>query len=164
MKTKFCLTIILGLLLAGCSSYQQPVKGAQMLDTDATMRLAETQLASSATAIQNSLFELEEIQKVVYPAAKLPDLPDADKLGMGHLATIDWTGPIEPLVRNIAKVTYYQVRVLGKPPAIPIIVSLSQKSVPLATVLRNAGYQCDNRASIVVYPRSRIIELRYAKV
>ena len=134
------------------------------MSTNANMQQAQLQLTQSATAIQKSLFELAEIQQAVYPAAKLPNLPDADKLGMGHLASIDWTGPIGPLVKNVTKVTYYQLRVLGKPPAIPIIVTLDEKNVPIATILRNAAYQCGNRVNIVVYPRSRIIELRYATV
>jgi defect-in-organelle-trafficking protein DotD len=33
----------------------------------------------------------------------------------------------------------------------------------LADVLRDVGYQCGRRATIVVYPESRVIELRYAK-
>jgi len=155
----------LGLLLASCTnSYKEGIKGATPLTTDATMQKAEIQLSDSAQSIQTSLFELAKIQKAVYPAAKLPGLPDADKIGMGHLASIDWTGPIEPLMKNVAKNTYYKLHVLGKEPPIPIIVSLSEKHVPIATILRDAAYQCGDRAHIVVYPRSRIIEIRYAKM
>jgi defect-in-organelle-trafficking protein DotD len=165
MRTKIFLTIFLGLLLISCAnSYKKGIKGTSPFTTDATMQKAEIQLANSAQSIQDSLFELASIQKAVYPAVKLPGLPDADAIGMGHLASIDWTGPIEPLVKNVAKVTYYKVRVLGKEPAIPILVSLAEKHVPIASILRDAAYQCGDRANIVVYPRNRIIELRYAKI
>lgn len=162
MRIKTYLIIISGLLLVSCAPY--PKRNSITLMTDDTMRQAESQLSDASVSIKNSLFELAEIQKAAYPAVKLPGLPDADKLGMGHLASIDWTGPIEPFLKDVARVTYYKLRVLGKAPSIPIIVSLSEQKVPIATILRNAAYQCGNRANIVVYPRSRIIELRYAKM
>lgn len=164
MRIKTYLIIISGLLLASCAAYPPKRSAVSLLTTDDTMRQAETQLADASISIKNSLFELAKIQKAAYPAVKLPGLPDADKLGMGHLASIDWTGPIEPLLKNTAGVTYYKLRVLGKAPSIPIIISLSEQKVPIATILRNAAYQCGNRATIVVYPRSRIIELRYARM
>ena len=173
MKTKIFLIIITGLLLASCAGRKtQPITMlkynpnymAPHAVSDKTIYNAQKQLAESAISIQNSLQELAAIQNVVYPAAKLPDLPDARSIGMGHLASIDWTGPIEPLVKDAAKVSFYKLRVLGKAPAIPILVSLSEKDVPIATILRNAAYQCGTRVKIVVYPRSRTIELRYTKL
>lgn len=169
MKTKIFLIIILGLLVVSCTTTQNntatptPTPTAINQQTKTVLN-AEDQLAEAAVSIQNSLYELAKIQKAVYPAVRLPDLPDANKIGMGHLASIDWTGPIEPLVRNVAKDTYYKIRVIGKAPAIPILVSLAQRNVPIATILRNAAYQAGDRAVIVVYPNSRTIELRYAKV
>lgn len=162
MRIKTYLIIISSLLLVNCATHQR--SAVSLLTTDDTMHQAETQLTDASISIKNSLFELAKIQKAAYPAVKLPGLPDADKLGMGHLASIDWTGPIEPLLKNTARVTYYKLRVLGKAPSIPIIVSLSEQKVPIATIVRNAAYQCGNRATIVVYPRSRIIELRYARM
>jgi defect-in-organelle-trafficking protein DotD len=167
MKAKIFLIIFLSLLVISCTTMQNKTTAPAPKAVDQktkTVQTAEHQLAEAAVSIQNSLYELAEIQKAVYPAVRLPDLPDANKIGMGHLASIDWTGPIEPLVRNVAKVTYYNVRVIGKAPAIPILISLSEKNVPIATILRNAAYQAGDRAIIVVYPKSRTIELRYAKV
>jgi len=171
MKTKIFLTIFLSLIVVSCTTTQNNTATPTPTPTPIainqqtkTVLNAENQLAEAAVSIQNSLYELAKIQKAVYPAVRLPDLPDANKIGMGHLASIDWTGPIEPLVRNVAKNTYYKIRVIGKAPAIPILVSLAERNVPIATILRNAAYQAGDRAVIVVYPNSRTIELRYAKV
>ncbi|MCL5261667.1 MAG: DotD/TraH family lipoprotein, partial [Gammaproteobacteria bacterium] len=82
---------------------------------------------------------------------------------MDKIASIDWSGPVGPLVKKIATASNYKLRVLGTPPAIPILVSISAKDTPLADILRDATFQCGNKANIVVYPASRTIELRYVK-
>ena len=82
---------------------------------------------------------------------------------MAGLTSIDWSGPVEPLINQIARAANYRVRVLGVPPAIPVLVTLYDKNRMLADVLRDVGYQCGRRATVVVYPESRVIELRYAK-
>jgi defect-in-organelle-trafficking protein DotD len=171
MKAKIFILVAMGLSLAACcgngpcgSSYRKNLNDMYVLQANANVAKAEQQLAEAATSINYSLQELASMQKAVYPAAKLPDLPDANRIGMGRFASIDWTGPVEPLVRNVAAVTNYKVRVLGKNPAIPIIVSITARNQPVAVILRNAAYQAGNRANIVVYPNSRVIELRYARV
>ena len=83
--------------------------------------------------------------------------------GMGGLTSVDWSGPVQPLVEQMANAVNYRTRVLGTSPAIPIIVTIYQKNAMLGDILRDVGYQCGRRASIAVYPESRVIELRYAK-
>ena len=80
---------------------------------------------------------------------------------MAQLASLDWSGPIEPLVRKIAASSDYKVRILGNQPSIPVIVQIHQTNVPLADILRNASFQTQNRADITVYPANKVIELRY---
>jgi defect-in-organelle-trafficking protein DotD len=82
---------------------------------------------------------------------------------MGGPTSIDWSGPVEPLVRQIARVSDYRLRVLGTPPAIPVIVTIYERHAKLGDVLRDVAYQCNKRASIIIFPESRVIELRYAK-
>jgi defect in organelle trafficking protein DotD len=167
MKIKIAIIILMLLPLAACtnnSNYKKSIQDMYLLRENANVVKAQQQLAESANSINNALLELASIQRAIYPAAKLPDLPNANKIGMGRMASIDWTGPIEPLVRNVAAVTHYKVRVIGKQPAIPIIVSVIAQNQPIAAILRNAAYQCGSRANIVVYPSSRVIELRYARV
>lgn len=167
MKVKTLILIVMILPLMACTSnadYKKSIRNMRIRQANVNVMRAEQQLADAATSINNALLELASIQKAIYPAEKLPDLPDANKIGMGRYASIDWTGPIEPLVKNIAAVSNYKVRVLGKNPAIPIIVSVTAQNQPVAVILRNAAYQSGNRANIVVYPNSRVIELRYARV
>ena len=82
---------------------------------------------------------------------------------MAGLTTVDWMGPMEPLLETIAIASNYRLKLLGTEPAIPVLVTIYTKNVMLGDVLRDVGYQGGRRASVVVYPDSRVIELRYAK-
>lgn len=161
IKSFLLLTTLLVPLiqLGGCTTEPR----IAMISSDRTSRSAETKLANAADSISNSLQELAEIERATHPQAKLPSPIEPDLIGMGQLASLDWTGPIGPLVKKIAEASNYKLHVLGTPPAIPILVSISAKDIPLGDILRDAGFQCGNKANIVVYPASKIIELRYVK-
>lgn len=133
-----------------------------IISDDIGAREAELKLADSAVAVSDSLHQLAEIEKAKNPQARLPSPPSADLIGMNQLASLEWNGPIAPLVDKIAKATNYKARILGKQPAVPILISISAKDTPMADILRDATFQCGNKANIVVYPASKTIELRYA--
>lgn len=161
MRAKSFLIVLGFLSLVGCTS--QPDQHIAIISNDAGARSAEVKLAEAADSVSESLHDLDEIEKATHPQAKLPPPLDPDMTCMGQLATIEWTGPIGPLVDKIAKATGYRVRVLGKAPAIPVLVAISARDTPLSDILRDANFQCRSKANIVVYPASKIIELRYAK-
>jgi len=120
-----------------------------------------TGLLTAATSIESHLAELKAAQQQRKPALLNTAKLITPEGGLGGSADIDWTGPIAPLINSIAKRTDYRMKILGSEPAIPVIVSITQKNAILADILKNAGMQGANRASIVVYPETRIIELRY---
>lgn len=119
-------------------------------------------LAQAADSINQSLIDLKETEQAAYPPQSVAEPPSPSTYGMAVPTSIDWDGPVEPLVKQIAQVANYQLRVLGTKPTIPIIVSVSAQNTPIGDILRNVGYQCGNKAMIVVFPSTRIIELRYA--
>lgn len=125
---------------------------------------AEAKIAEAAQSVSNSLINLAEIQQAVTPPPPTYQIPDPATYGMANLVSMDWAGPILPLVNQIAEATGYNVRVLGTEPAVPIMVFIAAKNQRIGDILRNAGFQCHDKASIVVFPKSRIIELRYAEV
>jgi defect-in-organelle-trafficking protein DotD len=90
-------------------------------------------------------------------------MPNPASYGMAQLTSIDWSGPVEPLVKQLAQASEYRLRVLGTHPAIPVLVTLNEKNIMLADAIRDVGYQCGRRATVVIYPDTRVIELRYAK-
>jgi defect-in-organelle-trafficking protein DotD len=163
MYAKTIICIILGCNLLGCSS-------ALRKNTDANSSkvafntVVEQELVASARTIENALALLARTQE----EHNVPLLNTAPLItpegGMSGTADIDWTGPIEPLVRKLADMTDYKVKVLGIAPTIPIIVSISQDQAIIADILKNAGMQAGKRANIVVFPANRVIEVRYAKM
>ncbi len=133
------------------------------VDTSKAMDKSHTEaaLAEAAVSVSNSLSKLAEIQQAVHPDKKIPEPPNAARIGMADLASVDWTGPIEPLARKVAAAAHYRLRVLGKAPAIPIIISVTAKDTPLADILRDISFQAEQQATLTLYPSSHVIELRY---
>ncbi|EKE01726.1 MAG: DotD protein [uncultured bacterium] len=161
MKTnkKFLAAIPLLVQLIGCATESK----IDIISNDKDLRTADVKLAATADSVSKSLKELAEIDRAIHPHAKLPCPIEPDMVGMGQLGSIDWSGPVGPLVKKIAEATNYKLKVLGTPPAIPALVSITAKDTPLADILRDAGFQCGGKANIVIYPASKIIELRYIK-
>lgn len=120
-------------------------------------------LAEAAASVSQSITDLGETEQAAYPPVSVKEPPNPETYGMNIPTSIDWDGPVEPLVQQIANVANYKLHVLGTAPAIPIIVSISAQDTAIGDILRDVGYQSGNQAQIVVFPSTRIIELRYAK-
>lgn len=122
---------------------------------------SQEQVAEAATAIGQSLQELSAVQMTVHPPQKLSKPYDPHAIGMDKMASIDWTGPVQPVLKKIAQATHYRLRIIGRKPALPVLISLNVKNKPIADILRNITYQVVMKANIAIYPKSRTIELRY---
>ncbi len=123
----------------------------------------ERSLAEASYSVSRSIVSLSETAQAAHPLPDLAPSPSPDSYGMGGLTSVDWSGPVEPLVKQLANAANYRVRVLGTAPGIPVLVSVYDRNMMLADILRDVGYQCGRRAAVVVYPESRVVELRYAK-
>lgn len=153
MKIKLILITTLMLTLGACAS----APPEQHLDN------SSASLAEASYSVSRAISSLSETAQAAHPLPKLDPPPNPASYGMGALTSVDWSGPVEPLVRQIAKLTGYRVRVLGTAPAIPVIVTVYDKNMMVADILRDVGYQCGRRATVIVFPESRVIEIRYAK-
>ena len=159
MLLKLILPILfvsfLSFLFSGCAA-PLPPPGYDVSKSEAS-------LAEASYAVSRSIVSLAETAQAAHPLPHLAPPPSPATYGMAGLTTVDWSGPVEPLVNQIAKAADYRLRVLGTPPAIPVLVTVYQKNVMLGDILRDIGYQTGRRAAVVIYPDSRTIELRYAK-
>ncbi len=155
MLQKLVGLLFVSLLLAACMP-QHP-------DAPVVSNKSQNSLAEASYAVSRSIVDLAETDEAAHPVPELAPPPNPASYGMGGLGSIDWSGPVEPLLRQIAFATGYSVRVLGTPPAIPVIVTIYTQNAMLGDTLRDIGYQCGRRAAVVVYPADRVIELRYAK-
>lgn len=149
------LIITASFLVSACSSDKQP--------QEFNLSKSQSSLAEASYSVSRSVVDLAETEQAAHPLPDLPPAPSPASYGMGGTTSIDWSGPIEPILRQMAKAANYRLRVLGTPPAIPVIVTVYSKNEMLGDILRDVSYQGGRRANVVVYPNSRVIELRYAK-
>ncbi|CAM4411744.1 MAG: hypothetical protein LEGION0398_MBIBDBAK_00303 [Legionellaceae bacterium] len=141
-------------LLSACVGQHTFVKPAE--DNSAI------QLTEAAVSVNHALNELTAIEKNSHkPHWSYLSNPSASNLP--GIVSIDWSGPIEPLIGKISAMSGYHTRILGRKPAIPILIDLNVRNTPLAHVLTNIDYQCRDKAKVLIYPSQKIIELRYAK-
>lgn len=123
---------------------------------------ATVQLAEAASSISHSLTQLSAIQQANTPTPQIY-LPITRACEMTNLVSIDWSGPIGPLVDRIACMIHYRVRKLGVPPAIPVIVTINARNTPLADIVRDIAFQAGTRACLNVYSDECILELHYVR-
>lgn len=155
MNYKIGLIVLFVFTLCACAAPKQPA-GYDLSKSQAS-------LAEASYAVSRSVVDLAETAEAAHPLPNLSPPPSPATYGMGGLTSVDWSGPVEPLVRQIASASNYRVRILGTSPAIPVIVTVYQKNAMLGDILRDVGYQCGRRASVIVFPGTRVIEIRYAK-
>lgn len=153
---RFCLFIPLLILVNACTHPMGRLKSDS----------ADVKLAEAAVSIGQSLHKLALIEEAASPKEKIKEPPSAATYGMSNLASIDWDGPIEPLLRKLAAAATpaYKVEVLGRAPAVPVLVSLYKENKSLASIIRDIGYQSEKHARIVVFPGLKVVQLRYLEV
>ena len=169
MKIKTLAILPLAVLLAGCATDSKRVVDLNLkyvtsnsVPPTKTDTNAQAQVAEAAASINQSLQELSAIQMASNPnTTKTAPQLDAKTIGMTQQASMNWNGPVKPILEKIAAASDYQLKVLGSEPTIPVLVSIDAKNEVLATILRNVTYQVERKASITVYPSTKIIELRY---
>jgi defect in organelle trafficking protein DotD len=158
------------LLLAGCASNSVPTQNTQenMLlhaikipDSQSAQHVTTENLREAASQVTTSLNHLAALEQARTPKTKLSQPLNAKKIGMNQLASVDWTGPVEPLLKKLAFATHYKLNVLGNAPTVPILVSLNVSNVTMADVYRNIKFQTERFAHIALYPKQHVIELRY---
>ncbi len=158
MNNKIVMIFLISALTAGChATFKKPPMNNP--SDDAAITLAE-----AAVSVSDSMLEMAKIEKVIIPQNKDNTLTIPNAYNLQARASVDWSGPIEELVARIAKAAHFKIRILGTPPAVPVLINLSVKDQSLAEILRNIDYQAAKKADIYVYPNSQVVELRYAKI
>ena len=151
--------MIASLLLTSCGTSLFKKPPINDPSDDATIKLAE-----AATSVSDSMLEMARVEKVIMPPTRDNTLTIPSAFNLQTRASVDWSGPIEELTLRIAKAGHFRLRVLGKEPSVPVLISLTAKDESLAEILRDIDYQAGRKANIHVYPNSQVVELRYAKI
>jgi defect-in-organelle-trafficking protein DotD len=140
--------------LGGCTSIKASVPNKKADPTSSS-------LAESASSVSQSIVNLAQTEQAANPVGAGP-APDPSSYGMGATTSIDWSGPIAPLVQKIAQATHYRLKIIGKEPAIPVLVTVLANNEKIGNILLDVGFQAGKRASVVVYPSTQVIQLRYS--
>ena len=159
------ISVIFLLLITGCSttSSTPTINNYTSNNSSDSADPAEQQLAEAATSISQSLTNLKAIAKASSPPVNNKYLPYPTSNDMMEVASVDWSGPIEPLLRRVAKMCDYRFHAIGVRPAIPVLVTITAKNTPIGYIIRDANFQAGTRASVFAYPGIRVIELRYGR-
>jgi defect in organelle trafficking protein DotD len=157
MDFKHSLAATLLIVLSACSNNNAGLKTS----TNIYNHSPSEQLAEAASSISQSMLNIAEIQQATTPPPPNYRPADFSSYGMSNLTSIDWSGPVEPVVKQIADATGYQFKVLGHAPTIPVIVYVASRNQMIGDTLRDIAFQVSRRIHIVVFPATKIIELRY---
>lgn len=122
---------------------------------------AQAEIAQAASSVSNSLQNLDAMVIATHKHVNMPVPVNATAVDMAQIVSITWHGPVQPLLKQIAKASNYHLNVLGTPPSIPLLVNINATNETLADVLRDATYQVAKSATVSLYPTKRMIELRY---
>ena len=159
MNKKCIVPWVFFISLCACSSGYLKKPPYNDPSDDATIKLAE-----AAHSVSNSMLSMAKTEKVLTPHHQDNTLTIPNAQGLQAHASLDWSGRIEELTHKIAKASRYHLRILGQEPAIPVLISMHLHNISLADILRDIDYQAGTKASIHVYPKQKIIELRYANL
>ena len=170
----FCSAI---LLLNSCSSDSDTTKNAKPLFTEKSQLIeavgpdemveginVDSKLTEAASSVIKSMNELAELKIAAEPKHKYTAEPNNSMASLQQETSVDWNGPVEPIMRKIASTGKFKFKVLGATPTIPVIVSLKMKNSALSDIIRNISYQTTGKAKIAIYTKQKVIELRYTNV
>ena len=146
-------------ILSGCTHVVKEVPPVAVVNH----YVVETDLTKAAQSASDSLAQLAAIEKSRYgEPGKLPFEQINDPALQKPMA-IKWYGPIGQLLRNVAKKVGYQLQTYGKPPKTPILVVINNTQSPTTAkqVITNADLQAKNNAAVLIYPKQKVISLRY---
>jgi len=156
MRLKAASPLILVSVISGCA--MAPAHGPASSEDPAFQMLQQ-----SAQNIEQSLTQLSEAEQF----EKMHINPTQPRIysqipGMEQVVAMPWHGTIEQAVTRLANYCGFTVKFMGKPPVSPIIVQIGVTPASVSDHLQNLGVQAGSRADIIVDPKQRLVEVRYA--
>lgn len=120
-------------------------------------------LNRTAKSIEQSLTSLAEAEQFDKIGVK-PGEPRVYRqiAGMEAMVTMPWSGTLEQAVTKLSGVCGFTVKFTGRPPSTPILVQIGREASTVSDHMRNIGIQAGQRADLIIDPRQKIVEVRYA--
>ena len=146
--------------LSGCEFLRDlktdPTDEAQVIEDPAVILLTEAALAAEA-----ALATLAQVRSAENPsqAQPPPRLVPAELLAE---VTLDWIGPLDALAERLAAAAGWDYIEAGPAPPRPLIVEVHAEALPLILVLRDAGIQAAEAATLTVDAPVRQVRLDWS--
>ena len=158
-RKAFVLSVISVLLiLAACTPRR--VEQQLVVESDPV----SLRLAAAADRASTALQTLASIEQVRTPGASIESANDDIPQELRRTMSLEWSGPIEPLLRRLADRAGYRLQLNGNRPAVPIIISVSSREKSVVEMLRDVGLQSGKRADVVIDVQNKVVELDYAPI
>ena len=159
---KIILTSLLCGVMAGCSNvgWTPNVGQRQLVAEPDKVDLMLADAADRSTRALETLAAMEQSQMPIKPVAAVPQVPQDLARGV----SVQWSGPAEPLVQELARKAGYAYNAVGSKPATDIIVSVAAQNKPLIELFRDIGMQMGARGDLKVNMQMRSIEIHYAEM
>lgn len=153
-----CFSVVAALAAVSACTKNLPAPQLVAEPDNVTLRLAQ-----AADRAANALDTLAAIEQVRTPS-DLPPLAAGAPPELRRSVTVNWIGPVAPLVLQLADRASYKFVVSGNAPEAGIIVSMNARNQPVIEALRDVGLQLGARAELRVDANLKIVELSYANV
>ena len=116
-------------------------------------------LAESASNASKALAELAAVNASMHPSARRPVAPQGG--GLTLPITLHWDGPVESVLSSIAQKIGWRLRIDGKQPYTPLLVSISADSLSAFDVLEDIGSILGDNAIVRLNGSTQTIILNY---
>ncbi len=120
----------------------------------------ELRLAEAAEQASAALDTLARIERVRTPPREMDPIENVPP-ELAQPMSIDWVGPVEPIIARLAERAGYSFATLGRRPPVEVIVRVRGEQRALIDMLRDIALQAENRANLLVDARRGLVELRY---
>lgn len=117
-------------------------------------------LADAATRASSALETLAAVEQARTPRVSVAPVGNAPP-ELRRAVTVNWVGPVEPVVATLAGRAGYNFQTVGDKPGTPVVVSLDAVNQPVIDVLRDIGLQLGKRADVKVDGETRMVEIHY---
>lgn len=134
------------------------------VSAESTNDTSRDAVIAAAESVNSSITELEKIERYRQPRIVSLNDENMSRYNLGQRVAVDWAGPIEPFLQEVAAVAGYKFKVVGLNPAIPVLIDIAHQNVELGDIIREANFQSKERVNLVVFPQSKTLELRYNEI
>lgn len=113
--------------------------------------------SASKSALSGQEATYESIRQANAKAKAVP-------VGLERRMSLNWDGgPVQPVLKQVERITQYEVRYLNTAPAYPITVSLRIEQKPVIDVLRAIEAQNSDSIKIDIMEEAKVIEVTYVQ-